>query len=154
MQTYEQRRPSKKLTNHVIEAYNINQKRLKADRKARALEVDKKVLEQKMLELINQGYTIVSGSEYGVLITEESETPQYKVLYNTLIQRLVKKIPEHQEYITRTAERLVKQSLKNIKHSVVYDTNENLEKKIKSIEDPKEAQKRNGIKKVNLVLYT
>lgn len=149
----EKRRPSKKLTTYVTEAYNVYQQKLKSGREGRELDKEKKVLDQKIIELIDKGYTVLQGSSFGVMITEESETPPYKTLYNTLVQRMLKMFPDDSEYISRTARRLVRESIRSIKHNVTYDTNENLEKRINSIEDPKEAKKRNGIKRVDLVLY-
>jgi hypothetical protein len=145
------REPSEELTNYVNDAYAIYQRKLKAGRTEDKLAKEKAVLDQRILDLIDQGYTVLTDSKYGIAVIQESETPQYKALYQELVRILAKKFPEHKEDIAKASQRLIKNTLKSTKRNIFYDSTQGLDKKIASIEASE--KKREGIKAVQLAIY-
>jgi ABC-type Zn uptake system ZnuABC Zn-binding protein ZnuA len=144
-------KPSEELTDCVKEAYENYQEKLVLGRKEDELTKKKADYDHQILELVKQGYTVLKDSEYAVLVTNETQAPQWKERYYELTEAIAKGLPEHASYVNRTAKRVVKKSLQSTKEVVFYDSSENLDKKIASIQASED--RREGIKEVKLVRY-
>jgi hypothetical protein len=144
-------KPSEELTDYVKEAYENYQEKLTLGRQEDELAKKKAEYDHQIIELVKKGCTVLKGSEYAVLITNETQPPQWKERYYELVEAINKGLPEHASYVNRTSRRIVKKSLQNTKEVVFYDSSENLDKKIASIQASE--SRREGIKEVKLVRY-
>jgi hypothetical protein len=144
-------RPSEELTDCVKEAYANYQEKLTLGRQEDELAKKKAEYDHQILELVKKGCTVLKGSEYGVLVTNETQPPQWKERYYKLVEAINKGLPEHASYVNKASRRLIKNSLQTTREVVSYDTSENIEKKIASIQASED--RREGIKEVKLVRY-
>jgi len=156
METYDaQKRPSKRLTTAINDWYNNEQQRLEAARTARALEESKEGLSEKVLGLVDQGFTPVPGSDYGVAVVEQSGRISYERLYKGLVRALSKKFPQYANKIEEVSANLERKEIKELETRpvVVCDTNENLEKLVTRSKKA-ELEDRKTKREVELVIYT
>lgn len=155
METYNaKKRPSKKLTTAINNWYSNEEQRLEAARTARALEESKEELGEKVLGLVDQGFTPVPGSDYGVAVIEQSGRIAYEQLYKGLVNALSKKYPQYANKIEEISANLERKALKELetRRVVVCDANYNLEKLVRRTEKA-ELEDRKTKKEIELVIY-
>jgi hypothetical protein len=156
MEIYDaKKRPSKKLTQKISEWYETEQQRKEAAQTMREIEGNKGNLTGRILSYIDQGYTPVPGSEYGVAVIEQSSRVAYEKLYTGLVHALGKRYPQFADKIQETAtnlERKARQEL-SLNRVVVCSENNELEKLVKNAEKA-ELEDRKTTKKIELVIYT
>lgn len=156
METYNaKQKPSKKLTTAINEWYNTEQQRLEAGRTARAFDSSKQELSEKVIGMIDQGFTPNPGSPYGVAVLEQSGRVAYEKLYKELVNVLSEKYSHQASKIQEISANLERQALSELetKRVVVCDVNENLEKLVKSTEKAA-LEDRKTKREIELVIYT
>lgn len=156
METYDAtKKPSKHLTTSINNWYNNEQERKETAKQAKKLDETKQGLNEKILSLIDQGYAPISGSQYGVIVFEQSSRVAYEKLYRNFINIISRRFPQYAGKVQEISTNLERKSQKELetKRVVVCDENATLEKLVKSSEKA-ELEDRKTTKKVELVMYT
>jgi hypothetical protein len=156
METYDAtKKPSKHLTTSINNWYNNEQERKETAKQAKKLDETKQGLNEKILSLIDQGYVPTSGSQYGVIVFEQSSRVAYEKLYRNFINIISRRFPQYAGKVQEISTNLERKSQKELeaKRVVVCDENATLEKLVKSSEKA-ELEDRKTTKKVELVMYT
>jgi hypothetical protein len=148
-------RPSKRLTKKIGEWYSTEQQRKEAAQTMREHEAGKEELTSKILGYIDQGYTPVPGSEYGVAVLEQSSRVAYEGLYQRLIHELGQKYPQYAGKFKEIGANLERQAQEELElnRTVVCDENSKLEALVKRSEKAW-LEDRKTIRQVEVVMYT
>jgi hypothetical protein len=155
METYDAtKRPSKRLTTSINNWCNNEQERKETAKQAKELDETKQGLNEKILGLIDQGYAPSSGSQYGVIVFEQSSRVAYEKLYRNFVNVISKRFPQYANKIQEISTNLERKAQKELetKRVVVCDENTTLEKLVKNGEKA-ELEDRKTTKKVELVMY-
>src|SRR4030043_153772 len=96
MESYDAtKRPSKRLTTAINNWYGNEQERKEAAKLAKGLDETKQGLNERILELIDQGYAPVPNSDYGVIVFEQSSRIAYERLYRGLVKAIGERFPQY-----------------------------------------------------------
>ncbi|HHE36457.1 MAG TPA: hypothetical protein ENL16_01430 [Candidatus Woesearchaeota archaeon] len=154
MQTYNRREVSQLLTRKVREWYNTNQKRLEAAREAREFKKQREALDQQILEMLDNGYAPMPGSEYGIAVLKQSKRVAYEKLYRKLTSTLMRRLPEYKGIIRDVSLKLEEKAKKQeLKRVVLCEENNTLYDIIKKLDEPS-SQEKKTVKKLELVIFT
>jgi len=155
MDTYNARRPSKRLTTQVTQYVENEQQRRETAKTAKELDGSKQDLTEKILELVDQGYAPTPGSDYGVAVLEQSSRVAYERLYRGLIKAMSERFPQYANKISEISANLERQAIEELetKRVVVCGVNSELENLVKRAEKA-QLEDRKTSKEVKLVIYT
>ncbi len=156
MESYDAtKRPSKRLTTAINSWYGNEQERKETAKLAKELDETKQGLNEKVLDLIDQGYAPVPDSDYGVIVFEQSSRIAYERMYRGLVKAMSERFPQYANKVQEISDNLERKAQRELetKRVVVCDENSNLEKLVNNGEKA-ELEDRKTNKKVELVMYT
>ena len=154
METYDARRPSKRLTTKIAEYVGNEQQRREVAKTSRELDGTRQDLIEKILDYIDQGFAPTPDSEYGVAVIEQSSRVAYEPLFRGFVAVLTKKFPQYANKIREISANLERKALAELeaKRVVVCDVNSELENLVKRA-DKAQFEDRKTSKEVELVIY-
>jgi hypothetical protein len=156
METYNaNKRPSKRLTTTINNWYSNEQERKETAKQAKELDETKQRLNEKILDLIDQGYAPTPGSQYGVIVFEQSSRVASEKRYRNFINIISERFPQYAGEIQEISTNLDRKAQRELetRRVVVCDENKRLESLVNTIVKAQGGE-RKTVKQVELVLYT